>query len=145
MRSTIVIVMLLLLAVYAIAQVGTMYRVKDELKTFVQHTLDFVDETTKDSVKADIVQAAQKLGIAVAVGKIDVVYEDADEPVIAQRLIASRLGAQFINKRVVISLRYVAPVMGLPVQQQITASKIKPVVAAVLPTNKPTQELLDSQ
>ncbi|MEI8315278.1 MAG: hypothetical protein WCG79_07500 [Verrucomicrobiota bacterium] len=145
MRSTIVIVVLLLLAVYAIAQVGTMYRAKDDLKTFAERTLDFVDETTKDSVKVDIVQTAHKLGIEVAASNIDVVYEDADEPSVAQRLVGGRLGAQFINKRVVISLRYVAPVLGLPVHQQITASKIKPVAAPVIPPTKTTQELLDSR
>ena len=144
MRNTIVIVVALLLLVYAIAHVGKMYRAKGDLETIVQRTLDFVDETTKDSVKADIIEVAHKLGIDVLAGNIDVVYEDADEPSVAQQLVGGRLGAQFTNKRVVISLRYVAPVMNLPIRQQITASKIKPVAAPVMQPNQAKQELLDS-
>ena len=143
MRSTIVIVVLLLLAVYGVAQVGTLYRAKGDLETFVKRTLDFVDETTKESVKTDIVQAASKLGVTVLASNIDVVYEDSDAPSIAQRLV-KRIGAQFTNKRVVISLRYVASVMGLPVHQQITASIIRQVAAPVIQPSKATQELLDS-
>lgn len=144
MRSTIVIVVLLLLAVYGLAQFGTMYRTKGDLETFVQRTLDFVDETAKESVKTDIVQAAHKLGITVLAGNIDVVYEDSDAPTIPQRLVG-RLGVQFTNKRVGISLRYVTSVMGLPVHQQINAAKIRQVAAPVIQPNKTTQELLDSQ
>ena len=143
MRSSIVIVVLLLLAVYGLAQVGTMFRAKGDLETFVQRTLDFVDETTKESVKNDISQTAYKLGITVIVSNIDVVYEDSDEPTIPQRL-TGRLGTQFINKRVVISLRYVAHVMSVPVHQQITKSEFRQVAAPVVQPNKATQELLDS-
>ena len=143
MRSTIVIVVLLLLAVYGLAQVGTMYRAKGDLEKFVQRTLDFVDETTKESVKTDIIRTAYKLGITVIASNIDVVYEDSDEPTIPQRL-TGRLGTQFINKRVVISLRYVASVMGVPVHQQITKSEFRQVAAPVVQPNKATQELLDS-
>ena len=143
MRSTIVIVVLLLLAVYGLAQVGTMFRAKGDLETFVQRTLDFVDETTKESVKNDISQTAYKLGITVIVSNIDVVYEDSDEPTIPQRL-TDRIGTQFINKRMVISLRYVAHVMGVPVHQQITKSEFRQVAAPVVQPNKATQELLDS-
>ena len=143
MRSTIVIVVLLLLAVYGLAQVGTMFRAKGDLETFVQRTLDFVDETTKESVKNDISQTAYTLGITVIVSNIDVVYEDSDEPTIPQRL-TGRLGTQFINKRVVISLRYVAHVMSVPVHQQITKSEFRQVAAPVVQPNKATQELLDS-
>jgi len=143
MRSTIVIVVALLLTVYTVAQVGTMDRAKGDLDTFVQRTLDFVDETAKDSVKTDIVQTAHKLGIEVETGDIDVVYEDSDVPTIPQRMVG-RLNAQFTNKRVVISLRYVAHVLGLPVHQQITAAKIRQVAAPVMHPNKATQELLDS-
>ena len=107
MRSTIVIVVILLLSVYAIAQVGAMYRAKGDLETFIQRTLDFVDETAKDSVKADVIQTAHKLGIEVSANNIDVVYEDSDLPSIPQRLVG-RLGAQFTNKRVGISLRSVS-------------------------------------
>jgi len=122
MKSTIVIVVALLLVVYGLAQVGTIYRAKNDLKAFVQHTIDFVDETTKESVKTDIVQAAKKLHVIVLASNIDVVYEDADTPPMPQPS-----GTQLTNKRVVISLRYVTSVMGLPVHQQITASKFRQV------------------
>ena len=75
---------------------------------------------------------------------IDIVYEDSDLPSIPQRLVG-RLGAQFANKRVGISLRYVASVMGLPVHQQISASKIRQVAAPVIQPSKAAQELLDNQ
>ena len=132
MRSTIVIVIALLLVVYGLAQVGTTYRAKNDLQRYIERALDFVDETTKDEVRTNLIAEAHKLGITVLPEKADIVYEDADVPPPSTPL---------TNKRVVISLRYAATVCGLPVHQQITASKFRQV--AVPPQT--TQVPLDSR
>ena len=144
MKSTIVIVVLLLLAAYAAVQVGSMYLAKSDLEEFVNQALDTVDDSSKDEVKGNIVAKAQKLGIAISAKNIEVVYEDADAQLVAQRLVGQRIAAQYKNKRVVISFRYVAPAAGFQVNQQIRASKIRQI-SVQAPINKDVQELLDSQ
>ena len=144
MKSTIVIVVLLLLAAYAAVQVGSMYLAKSNLEEFVNQALDTVDDSSKDEVKGNIVAKAQKLGIAILAKNIEVIYEDADTQLVAQRLVGQRIAVQFKNKRVVISFRYVATVAGFQVDQQIHASRIRQI-SVQAPTNKDVQELLDSQ
>ena len=144
MKSTIVIVVLLLLAAYAAVQVGSMYLAKSNLEEFVNQALDTVDDSSKDEVKGNIVAKAQKLGIAISAKNIEVVYEDADAQLVAQRLVGQRIAMQFKNKRVVISFHYVATVAGFQVDQPIRASKIRQI-SVQAPTNKDVQELLDSR
>ena len=144
MKSTIVIVVLLLLAAYAAVQVGSMYLAKSNLEEFVNQALDTVDDSSKDEVKGNIVAKAQKLGIVISAKNIEVVYEDADAQLVAQRLVGQRIAMQFKNKRVVISFHYVATVAGFQVDQPIRASKIRQI-SVQAPTNKDVQELLDSR
>ena len=99
MKSTIVIVVLLLLAAYAAVQVGSMYLAKSDLEEFVNQALDTVDDSSKDEVKGNIVAKAQKLGIAISAKNIEVVYEDADAQLVAQRLVGQRPFARIAEPR----------------------------------------------
>jgi len=143
MKTTIVIVALMFLAIYGVVQVSTMYRAHGDLETSVQHTLDAVDENAKDSVKPGIVEAAHKLGIEVLPGDIDVVCENTDVQPFQQRVVSKPLHAKANNLRVTISLHYVARVIGWPVPQQITVFTVRHAPMVIQPS-KATQELLDS-
>ena len=143
MKSTIVVVVLVVLAASAAVQVGSLYLAKGNLQEVVDQALYSVDDSSKDEVKGNIAAKALKLGIALSASQITIVYEDADARLIAQKLVGKKVPVEFKNKRVVIDLRYVASVVGFQVPQQIHASKIRQI-SAQAPPDKAVQELLDS-
>ena len=143
MKSTIVVVVFLLVAVYAAAQVGSLYLAKSNLQEFADQTLFSVDDSAQEEVKQNLIAKAQKLGITLTASNIDVVYEDADTRLVSQRIVGKKVPIEFKNKRIIIRCRYVATVAGFPVNQQIDASTIKQVVIQAT-TSKAVQELLDS-
>ena len=143
MRGTIFVVVFLLVAVYAAAQIGSAYLAKSNLQEFVEQTLFSVDDSAQDEVKHNILAKAQKLGITISASNIDVVYEDADTRLVSQRIVGKKVPLEFKNKRIIITCRYVATVAGFPLQQQVHASTIKQVVIQAAP-DKAVQELLDS-
>ena len=143
MKSTIVVVVFLLVAVYAVAQIGSMYLAKSNLQEFVEQTLFSVDDSAQEEVKRNIVAKAQKLGITMSASDINVVYEDADTRLVSQRIVGKKIPIEFKNKRIIITCRYVATVAGFSVNQQIHASTIKQLVVRAT-TDKAAQELLDS-
>ena len=134
--------MALLLA--ATVQISKMYKAKSDLAGRVGHYLDMVDEKSIESVKNDLVTDAKKFEIELSPADINIVYEDTDQRTVAQHMVGNRLGAQFVNKRVVITARYRAKILGLPVSQEVMDSHIRSVAAPVMPPSKATQELLDS-
>lgn len=121
-----ILVVLLLVAGYCGLKVAGMYKSKTDLAARVQYRLDFVDEASMDSVKQDLIHDAGKLGIALAPENIRIVYEDTDRRTVAQKLLEGRV-AEFSNKQIAIHVRYAERVLGLPIQQEITKSKIKQV------------------
>ena len=143
MKSTIVVVVLVVLAASAAVQVGSLYLAKGNLQEVVDQALYSVDDSSKDEVKGNIAAKALKLGIALSASQITIVYEDADARLIAQKLVGKKVPVEFKNKRVVIDLRYVASVVGFQVPQQTHASKIRQI-SAQAPPDKAVQELLDS-
>ena len=145
MRNTIVAVVGVLLAIYLTMQLSTMYKAKGDLAGRVDYRLDFVDEQSKESVKRDLVEDARKFGIELRPANIDIVYADTEQQTVAEKMVGSRLGAQFKNKQVGISARYEVRILGVPISQTVTASKLKQVAAPVLPPRKEVQDLLDSQ
>lgn len=142
--KTIVIVLVVLGIIYTGTQALTVYKAKEDLSVRVKHYLDFVDEKSTNEVKTHLVQDAQKLGLALAADNIYITYEDTDIQSMAQQIVGHRLGAQYKNKRVVITLRYTAHVVGVPVAQEVSEFKIVQVAAPVLPPTKQAQELLDT-
>jgi len=143
--KAIVIVIVALAVIYIGAQAMTVYKAKGDLATKVEHYLDFVDEKSMDAVKRDLVGDAKKLGIALSPDNIYITYEDTDIQSMAQKLVGKKLGAQYHNKRVVITVRYTAHIALLPLAREVSEFKIVQVAAPVIPPSKQVQELLDTQ
>jgi hypothetical protein len=142
MRKTIVWLLLLVLAGYAVAQFSTAYKAKSDLERRVEYHLDFVDETSLKSVKQDIIHDAQKFGVALTPANINILYENTDLQTMAQKLTA-KTGAQFINKRVAIEVHYTARVLGMPLAQGIAKSKLKQVQVRSNNQNSELKQVLD--
>ena len=142
--KAILVIIALILVVTLTVQVSTMYKAKGDLENRVEYRLDFVDEASIESVKRDLIADAEKLGIQLSPAKIGILYQDTDQLQFAQKIVGGKLGAQFHNKQVGINVEYDAHILGLPVHQRVTATKIKQVAAPSLPPRDAAQELLDS-
>ena len=143
MRNIIVVVIALVLVGYAAVQASTAYKAHTDLAQRVEYHLDFVDASSIASVKQDIVHDARKLRIDLRPSDIRIIYEDTEQRSVAQQIVGRRLGTQFVNKRIVISVHYPVRILGIPFSQDITRSKIKQVEAPRMPTPPAVQELLD--
>ncbi|MEI6083479.1 MAG: hypothetical protein WCS70_04180 [Verrucomicrobiota bacterium] len=142
--KAILIILVIVAVFYVGAQALTVYKVKDDLAKQTQHYLDFVDEKSMADVKRDLAAEAKKLGITLSPDNIYITYEDTDIQSMAQRIVGRKLGAQYSNKRVVITVRYTAHIALLPLAQEVSEFKIVQVAAPVIPANKQAQELLDT-
>jgi hypothetical protein len=138
-----IVVILLVVLGYGFVQGLNVFKAKSDFAARVEHQLDFVSEGSTDSVKQDLVQEAQKFGIELAPANIRITYEDTDVRSVAQQIVGNKLGTQFTNKRVTISLRYNAHILGIPFNQEITQSKIKQVGAPRMPMRSEERQLLD--
>ena len=143
MKAFVVIGALVLVVVLSI-QLSTMYKAKVDLQNRVEYRLDFVDETSMDSVRQDLVADAGKLGVNITPRNIDLIYQDTDVLSYAQKVVGGRLHVPYKNKQVAINIEYEAHVLGFPVHQRVTASKFRQVSAPEAPTSKAAQEVLDS-
>jgi hypothetical protein len=144
MKGGIAAIVVALVVIYVGAQALTAYRTKGELAQTVRKFLDFVDEKSIPTVKRDLARDAEKIGIKLSPDNIYITYEDTDIQSAAQRLVGGKLGAQFQNKRVVITVRYTAHIAMLPVPLEVSEFKITQVAAPVIPPSRAAQELLDS-
>ena len=144
MRKTIIVLLIVVLGGYAVAQFSTAYKAKSDLEQRVEYHLDFVDETALTSVKQDIIHDAQKFGVALTPANINILYENTDMQTLAQKLTA-KTGAQFVNKRVAIEVHYTARVVGMPLAQEIAKSKLKKVQVRRNDANSELKQVLDGQ
>ena len=127
MRNLIVIVLALVLVGYVSSKAATMYKAKIDLAERVEYRLDFVDETSTNSIKDDVMHDAKKLGIDLDPANIHVVYENSLLRTVAQQIVGNQLGTRFVNKQVGISVHYVVNVLGISFNQDIIKTKIKQV------------------
>jgi hypothetical protein len=144
MRNAIVIVVVVLLGAYGLVEFFTMHKRRAELQERVTKYLAFVDEHSLDSVRQDLIKDAATLGIRLRPDHIHITYEDTDIRSAAQKLVGQRLGAQYTNKRVVITIEYQTSVAGLPWSQTVSDYAIRQIAAPVLPPRRDMQELLDT-
>ncbi len=142
MRNFIVIILALVLVGYISSKASTVYRAKIDLADRVEYRLDFVDETSTNSVKDDIVHDAQKLGIDLDPSNINVVYENSLLRTVPQQIVGNQLGMRFVNKQIGISVHYVVNVFGMRFNQDIVRTKIKQVQER-MPQNPLQQQLLN--
>lgn len=138
MKNVIVIVIALVLVGYVAVQASTAYRSHTELANRVEYHLDFVSAPGDTNVTQDIVHDARKFGIDVRPSDIRIIYDDTQQRSVAQQIVGNRLGTQFTNKRIAINVHYTARILGIPIGQDITRSKIKQVAA---PRQEPSSEM----
>jgi hypothetical protein len=142
MKSVIIVIVVLAIG-YGFVQGLNAYKAKDDFAARVEHQLDFVNNDTMDSVKRDLVQEAQKYGIALTPDNIRITYEDTEQRSVAQQLVGKKLGTEFTNKRISINVHYSARILGIPFGQDITRSGIKQVEAPRMPMRPEERQLLD--
>ena len=143
MKITIVLV-LVALVIAGTVQGSKLFKANSDLQRRAEHYLDFVDETSMESVKTDLAADAKKLDIDLPTGNIDIVYKDTDVLSYAQKVVGRKLDTQYKNKQIGITAEYAARILGLPLHQRVTATKIRQVAAPTLPPSRAVQELLDS-
>jgi hypothetical protein len=141
MRSAITIGVVLLIVGFLAAQFSKMVRAKLDLTERVVFYLDFVDDTSLESVKDDLVKDAAKLGVDLDRDRISVVYRDTDQELAQQRLLGKL--ARFRNKQVAIGVQYHWRILGFGIAQEITRSKIKQVQVRQRELPPQHQELLE--
>lgn len=125
MKAVITIAVVIVIVGFFAAQFSKMTRAKLELTERVAFHLDFVDETSIESVKNDLVKDAAKVGVDLDRDRIAIVYQDTDKELYQQRVLGKL--AQFQNKQVGISVNYHWRILGFGIAQEITRSKIKQV------------------
>ncbi len=127
MKNVLAVVVTMLLVAYLVARITTVYKARTDLTDRVEYRLDFVDETSLDSIKQDLIHDAKNCGIDLAPGDIHIVYENSGQLTVPQQIVGNRLQMRFTNKQVGISVHYTANILGIRFAQDITQTKIKQV------------------
>jgi hypothetical protein len=139
-----VIILIVVLAIgLGMVQGMKLFKAKSDFTERVDRELNFVDSSPVDAVRHDLVQEARKFGIQLVPENIQVSMEDSEQRTVAQKLVANKLGTQYTNKKVTIKLNYTARILGIPLGQEITSSKIKQVEAPRMPVRPEERQLLD--
>ncbi len=125
MKSVITIAVVIVIVGFCAAEFSKMVRAKLDLTERVAFHLDFVDETSLESVKDDLVKDAAKLGVDLDRDRVLIVYQDTTKELYPQRVLGKI--AQFQNKQVGISVSYHWRILGFGIAQDITRAKIKQV------------------
>ena len=110
----------------------------------VDRQLDFVSDTTMDSVKQDLIADAKKYNIDLTPSDIAITYEDSEQRSVAQGIVGSRLDVQFFNKRIEIDVAITQHILGIPFHGKIIQSKIKQIQAPRREPSPEMKQLLDS-
>jgi hypothetical protein len=143
MKGFIIIVVVLVIG-YGFVQGLQVFKANGDFAEQVDHELDHVDPTSMDSVKQDVIADAKKFGIDITTNDIHILYEDTDQRTVAQNLVGQKIGVQFINKRVAISVDYKQHVLGISVPENVTQSHVRQVEAPRKQTSPEMQQLLDA-
>ena len=136
--KSLIVVLIVVLVGYGFVQGLHALKARNDFEERVNHQLDFVSDTTMDSVKQDLVADAKKLGIDLAPTDITITYEDTEQRTLAQGIVGARLDVKFFNKRVEIDVNYVQHILGIPFHENVIQSKIRQVQA---PRREPSPEM----
>ena len=137
MKGFLILVIVVLLG-YAGVKGIEMFKTYGDFGERVEHELDFVSDSNTDSVKQDVIAEAKKFGIDVTPDDIHVSYEDTDQRTVAQGIVGSKLGAQFVNKSVAIEVNYIQRILYIPIHLTATRNKVRSVQA---PRMEPSSEM----
>ena len=127
MKGIIALVVVVLLGYAAVTSMKQL-KINGDFAERVTHELDFVSGDSMDSVKQDLISDAKKLGIDLTPDDIHIKYEDTNQETEAQKLVG-RIGVQYVNKRVTITVNYVQRILGIPFHKEIMDSHIRQVEA----------------
>jgi hypothetical protein len=144
MKKVIVVVALVLVIGTAVLQFSTAYKANMDLGERVEQQLGQVDDASLKIVAKNVVTEAQKLGIALTTNNVTVLFRDTKQQTVAQKMTARPLHAQFLNKEAVIEVRYTARILGIPLKQEITRSRLMQQSVARPNPNSELQQVLDA-
>lgn len=129
---------------YGAVQWMEMLKANNDFAEKVDQQVNFVAENTMDTVKQSVIADAKALGINVTTNDIHVTYEDTEQATVAQNLVNKKIGVDFVNKRVSITVDYVQHILGIPCHQQVTETRIRSVQAPRKRESPEMQQLLES-
>ena len=142
MKGFLIVVIVVLIG-YGFVQSLHALKAKSDFAERVDHQLDFVSDTTMDSVKQDLIADAKKFDIDLAPTDIDIVYEDTEQRTVAQSIVGGRLGVEFVNKRIEIDAAITQHILGIPFHSTVIQSKIRQVQAPRREVSPEMKQLLD--
>jgi hypothetical protein len=126
MRGAIIAVVVVVIG-YGLVQWMEIFKANSDFGEKVDHQLNFVDENSMDTVKQSVIADAKALGIDVTTNDIHIAYEDTEQQTVAQNFVGKKIGVDFVNKRVSITVDYVAHILGIPCHESVTQSVIRQV------------------
>ncbi|HVM60208.1 MAG TPA: hypothetical protein VMV72_05010 [Verrucomicrobiae bacterium] len=142
MKGLIIAVVVVLIG-YGFVQWARNFKARSDFDAQVYDQLNFVDPNSMDSVRQTLMADAKNLGIDLAADDIHIAYEDTDEQTVAESLVSKKIGVDFINKRVTITVDYVQHILGISFHHNIMHTRIKQVQAPRKRISPEMQQLLD--
>jgi ABC-type molybdate transport system ATPase subunit len=140
-----IIIAVILLAIgYGFVQWVEIFKANADFAEKVDGQLNFVSENSMDSVKQSVIADAKSLGIDITTNDIQIAYEDTEQQSVAQNLVSKKVGVDFVNKRVSITVDYVQHILGIPSHQSVTQTRIRQVQAPRKQSSPEMQQLLDA-
>ncbi len=143
MKGFIIVVVVVVLG-YGMVQWMHNFKANGDFAERVDRQLNFVDENSMDRVKQDVVNDAKALGIDITPKDVQVAYEDTEQQSVAQNLVGKKIGVDFTNKRVTITVDYTQHILGIPSHQTVTQTRIRQVQAPRKQVSPEMQQLLDA-
>jgi hypothetical protein len=143
MKGFIIVVVVVVLG-YGMVQWMHNFKANGDFAERVDRQLNFVDENSMDRVKQDVVNDAKAVGIDITPKDVQVAYEDTEQQSVAQNLVGKKIGVDFTNKRVTITVDYTQHILGIPSHQTVTQTRIRQVQAPRKQVSPEMQQLLDA-
>jgi hypothetical protein len=143
MKGFIIAVIVLAIG-YGAVQWMEIFKANSDFAEKVDGQLNFVDEHSMDTVKQSVVGDAKALGIEITTNNVRITYEDTEQQSVAQGLVSKKIGVDFINKRVSITVDYVQRILGIPSHQSVTQTRIRQIQAPRKQSSPEMQQLLDA-
>jgi ABC-type molybdate transport system ATPase subunit len=143
MKGLVIAVVVVVLG-YGLVQWMEIFKANTDFAARVDRQIAFVDENSMDRVKQDVVADAKALGIDITTNDVHIAYEDTEQQSVAENLVSKKIGVDFTNKRVTITVDYIQHILGIPSHQTITQTRIRQVQAPRKQVSPEMQQLLDA-
>jgi hypothetical protein len=143
MKGLVIVVVVVVLG-YGMVQWMGIFKANTDFAARVDRQVAFVDENSMDRVKQDVVADAKSLGIDLTTNDVHIAYEDTEQQSVAENLVSKKIGVDFTNKRVTITVDYIQHILGIPSHQTVTQTRIRQVQAPRKQVSPEMQQLLDA-